>query len=209
MVVLRKPGKASYSIPKSYRPIVLYNTIWKLLTAIITEDMVHMTEKFHLLPANHFSGRPGRTTTDSLHLVVDKIKGAWRQKNIAVMLFLDIEGAFPNTVTECLLHNMRKRQVPEEYVLFVARMLADRKTRLKFDDFISDWVNIDNGIGQGDPLSMILYLFYNADILNIATGKGQAAVAFVDDANLYTEGDTYEQAYDSLREMLLKPGGVK
>ena len=84
-------------------------------------------------------------------------------------------------------------------------MLADRNTKLQFDDYMSDWVEIDNGIGQGDPLSMILYLYYNADILDIPTRRGQATVAFIDDANLYAEGDTYKEEYDSLREMLLKP----
>jgi hypothetical protein len=81
--------------------------------------------------------------------------------------------------------------------------------QLKFDGFTSNWISIDNGIGQGDPLSMILYLFYNADLIDIASEKGQAAVAFVDDANLFAEGDTYDEAYDSLKRMLLKPGGAK
>jgi hypothetical protein len=49
-------------------------------------------------------------------------------------------------------------------------MLTGCKTRLKFDDYTSEWFDINNGIGQGDPLSMIVYLFYNADLLNIAKG---------------------------------------
>ena len=47
-------------------------------------------------------------------------------------------------------------QVPEEYVLFIGCLLTNRCTRLKFDGFTSDRVNVDNGIMQGDPLSMIL-----------------------------------------------------
>jgi len=31
-------------------------------------------------------------------------------------------------------------------------MLRDRVTTLKFDGYASDAVQIDNGIGQGDPL---------------------------------------------------------
>jgi hypothetical protein len=81
-VVLRKPGKPAYHVPKAYRPIALLNTIGKLLTAIVTEDLVYLTEKHHLLPANHFGGRPGRTTTDSPHLIANRIKGAWRRKNL-------------------------------------------------------------------------------------------------------------------------------
>ena len=56
---------------------------------------------------------------------------------------------------------------------------------------------------------MIMYLFYNVDLVEVATAKGQLAVAFVDDASLYMEGDTYDKAYSSLKEMLLKPGGGK
>ena len=107
-MVLWKLGKANYSTPKSHHPIALYNTVGKLLTAIIAKDMVYMVEKYHLLPANHFGGRPSRTTTDSLHLVVNKIKDVWRCKKVAIMLFLNIEGAFPHAVTDQLLHNLQK-----------------------------------------------------------------------------------------------------
>ena len=184
-MVLQKPGKADYSIPKSHHPVALYNMMGKLLTAIIAENMVYMAEKFHLLLSNHFGGRPGRMTMDLLHLVINKIKGAWRCKKVTIMLFLDIEGAFSHTITAQLLHNLQKWQIPEEYIHFMERMLTNQCTQLKFDGYLSDWMSINNGIGQGDPLSMILYLFYNADHVDVGLEKGQAAVAFVDDANLY------------------------
>lgn len=88
-------------------------------------------------------------------------------------------------------------------------MLKDRRTKLKFDDYESSWAPIDNGIGQGDPLSMILHLFYNADLLDTTTSRDQSAVTFVDDANLYAEGNTFEEAYSSLDTMLTKQGGVR
>jgi Reverse transcriptase (RNA-dependent DNA polymerase) len=124
------------------------------------------------------------------------------------MLFLDIEGAFPNAVTDRLIHNMRKRRIPEIYVGFIEQILANRCTKLKFNDYTSEWVSINNGIGQGDPLSMILYLFYNTDLIEVASSKGQMAIAYVDDANLYAEGDTFEEAYDSISDMLTKQGGT-
>jgi hypothetical protein len=58
MVVLQKPGKPKYNIPKAYRPIVLLNTMGKVLTSIITEQLTFYTEKFTLLPLLHFGGRP-------------------------------------------------------------------------------------------------------------------------------------------------------
>jgi len=58
-VILHKPGKPRYNIPKAYRPIALLNTMWKVLTGIIAEHLTFYTEKYCLLPDNHFRGRPG------------------------------------------------------------------------------------------------------------------------------------------------------
>lgn len=55
-VVLRKPGKPRYDVPKAYRPIALLNTQAKLLLAIIVEQLMFYAEKYNLLPANHFGG---------------------------------------------------------------------------------------------------------------------------------------------------------
>ena len=82
------------------------NTMGKLLSAVVAEDLVYMCEKYALLPANHFGGRPGQCTTDAMHLMVHRIKAAWCRGNVAVVLFLDVEGSFPNAVTSQLLHNL-------------------------------------------------------------------------------------------------------
>jgi hypothetical protein len=105
-IVLRKPGKPNYTIPKAYRPIALLNTTCKLLTAVVADQPTYVLEHHQLLPNTHFGGRPGRSTTDSLHLLEETVKDAWRSRKVASALFLDIEGAFPNAVTNRLLHNM-------------------------------------------------------------------------------------------------------
>ena len=97
---------------------------------------------------------------------------------MAVILFLDVEGAFPNAVIAWLLYNMHMHQVPEDYVLFIGHLLTNRHSRLKFDRFTSDWVDVDNGIVQGDPLSMILYLFYNSDLLT-DIGRTEMKVGYI------------------------------
>ena len=107
MCVLRKPGKPHYDVPKAYRPIMLVNTISKLLSFIVVEDISHLAETHQLLPSTHFVGRLGWSTMDSIHLLVDYIKAAWRRKQVVSVLFLDVEGAFPNAMTDHLLHNLQ------------------------------------------------------------------------------------------------------
>ncbi|KIN94669.1 hypothetical protein M404DRAFT_83027, partial [Pisolithus tinctorius Marx 270] len=206
-VILRKPGKPDYTTPKAYRPIALLNTTAKLLSAIVAERTTHILEDHQLLPATHFGGRPGRSTEDSLLLLEATIRHAWRQKRVVSALFLDIEGAFPNAVTDRLLHNMRKRRLPREIVQFTERLLTNRKTRLRFDDYISNWVHIKNGIGQGDPLSMILYVIYSSDLADIAKGNKELTLAFVDNTALIAIGKTFEDTHYTLLNMMERENG--
>ena len=123
----------------------------KVLTALVADNISHLVEQHQLLPKTHFGRRPGRTTTDANYYLVQKINMAWADNKVASVLFLDVEGAFPNAVTQKLLQNLKKRRIPEIYINFVRLLLTNRRTRIKFDDFISDSIDITNGIGQGDP----------------------------------------------------------
>jgi hypothetical protein len=206
--VIRKPGRQAYDIPKAYRPIALLNTIAKIFTALVAEDITTLAEQHKLLPACHFGGRPGLRTTDSMQLLTHRIKQAWRNGRVASILFLDIEGAFPNAVKDRLLHNMRKRRVPEALVNIVNVVLTGRSTKLRFDDYLSERTPLLNGIGQGDPISMIVYLFYNADILDLPNNKNELAVAYVDDTALFVEGPTFDDTHSTLKRMMNRRHGA-
>ncbi|VDB89214.1 unnamed protein product [Peniophora sp. CBMAI 1063] len=208
-IVLRKPGKPSYTITKAYRPIALLNTLAKVLTAIVTERLTFLCEEFDLLPHTQFGGRPGRATTDSMHYLTDIITTAWAQGKVVSVLFLDIEGAFPNAVPEVLLHDLRMRRVPRYIVDFVARILDGRQTQLKFDGFESEPFDVRNGIPQGDPMSLILYLFYGAGLLQIPMDDRERALGFVDDSALVAIGDDFTLTHRKLRHMYLRPGGAR
>ena len=81
------------------------------------------------------------------------------------------------------------------------------RNRLKFDDYVSDWFELNNGIVQGDLLSMILYLFYNADMLDIAHGRHELCLGYVDDMALIASADTFKNAHRMLGNMMSRPGG--
>ena len=125
-----------------------------------------------------------RTTSDALQYLMHRIKDSWRKKQVTSVLFLDIEGAFPNAVNKKLIANMIRGRVPKKIVKFVGNMLQVRTTKLEFDDHKSDRITIDNGIGQGDSLSMVLYQYYNTDLLDIPAAPHEAAAAYVDNTIL-------------------------
>jgi hypothetical protein len=61
---------------------------------------MHLAETYQPLPELHFGGCPGRTISNALHILTCKIKKAWKHTKVVSILFLDIEGAFPNAVTD-------------------------------------------------------------------------------------------------------------
>lgn len=204
---MRKPGKPSYEEPKAYRPIALLNTLGKLLSSLIADDLSHFCETRDALPRTQFGGRPSRCTSDSMLLLTHSIKDAWRKGKVASVLFLDVQGAFPNVVKEVLIHNMRARGVPPEYIKVTERMLTGRKTKLSFDDFVSEFIAINNGNNQGCPLSMIFYAFYNAGLLEISPqdAPDEKQFGYVDDVALLAVGDDLTETYEKLTVRATSP----
>ncbi|VDC04308.1 unnamed protein product [Peniophora sp. CBMAI 1063] len=208
-IVLRKPDKPDYAVSKAYRPIALLCTMAKVLTAIVTEQLTYLSEQHGLLPSAQYGGRPGRTTTDSMHVLNDIITAAWAEGKVASVLFLDIEGAFPNAVPEVLIHDLRMCRVPAYIVNFVQLLLEGRSTQLKFDGYESAAFPVLNGIPQGDPMSLILYLFYGADLLRVPRGSKEKVAGFVDDSALVAIGDTFDETHATLQDMFERRGGAR
>ncbi|QRV94576.1 Reverse transcriptase from transposon X-element protein [Ceratobasidium sp. AG-Ba] len=209
-VVLRKPGKKDYTIPKAYRPIALLNVISKLLSACVADSLNDIVERHGLLPEHHFGGRRGRSTSDAMQVISSFIKDAWRGHEVVAGLFLDVKGAFPSASPTRLAHNMRMKGIPEEIVAWTERKLQGRRTLIKFDDYTSEWFNIEHGIDQGCPLSCIYYLLYNSGAVELANSHNQElASGFVDDIALLARAKSLEEANAKLVSMMDRPGGMR
>jgi hypothetical protein len=128
-------------------------------------------------------------------LLTHTIKEAWRSKKVASVLFLNVQGAFPNVVKEVLIHNMRTQGVPPEYITITELILTGRKMRLSFNNFLSDFIAINNGNNQVCPLSMLYYALYNAGLVDISPPHAQdeKQFGFVDDVALLAIGNNFEE----------------
>jgi len=200
--ILRKPNKPDYSLPKAYHPITLIKTVAKVLSSIVSEDLVHLTATHNLLPANHFGGRPGRSTIDSLMLTVHWAFEKWRKGLVVSGLFLVISAAFPNAVIKQVVHNMQRHQIPIKYTQWVERHMAGRKTILVFEDYESDPFEVTNGLDQGDPPSSVFYGFYNANFIAPSPNPNELKSAFIDDTIFLAVGTTFKENNSTLCNMM-------
>ncbi|KAJ5244945.1 hypothetical protein N7489_005041 [Penicillium chrysogenum] len=163
-VILRKPGKPDYTIPKAYRPITLLSTLGKALESVLATRLSYLVEAHTLLPDTHIGGE--------------------QDAHVATLLTLDVTGAFDHVAHERLAHCLRKRRIPEQMVRWILSFLRDRSTTLVLQEGSMGTHPVATGIPQGSPLSPILYLFYNADLIDELhdAAAGQALVTgYIDD----------------------------
>jgi hypothetical protein len=64
-VIIPKPGKPSYSTPKAFRPIVLLNTIGKLIEKCVSNRIQFDCVKHRVFRSNQFGGIMQRSTKDA------------------------------------------------------------------------------------------------------------------------------------------------
>jgi hypothetical protein len=107
---------------------------------------------------------------------------------VASVLSLDISGAFDTVNHVRLLDNLRKKQVPLWFVRTIRSFLTDRETTIVVDGEETAPRQLPAGVPQGSPLSPILFLFYNAPLLEALNQLNPqlSAVGFADDINLLT-----------------------
>lgn len=199
--MLRKHGKDDYSHPKAYRPIALPSTIAKLLESIIATRMSYMVEAYNLLPPTHMGGRRGRSCDHAHHLIMEKVHSAWRQGDwVASLLTLDVTGALDNVSHERLIHNLRKRHIPPMITQWLTSFLTNRRTTLTLAEGPMRDFDIFTGIPQGSPLSPILYLFYNADLIDSIRHRfpdRTLVVGYIDDICVLTWTEDWDRTHAS------------
>lgn len=201
-IALRKENKKDYSLPGSYRPIALENTLAKVVEKLLANRLTEAAEAYNLLPWNQMGARKQRSTLSAISMLTASVQTAWQARPgcVVSMLSLDLGGAFDNVSHERLLGILRKKALPEWLVKIIHSFLIDRRTRIAFPGHQSDWISTKTGIPQGSPLSPILFLFFISELLEeFQRVIGDTlAFGFVDDTNLITWG---ESARDNCRRL--------
>ena len=87
--------------------------------------------------------------------------------------------------------------------------MQGQQTRIQFDDYISEPLDIDNGCDQGDPTSVILYHFYNAGLINMAKkSQAELAPALIDDITFLAAETNFTITHAKIHSMMMRTNGT-
>ena len=159
-VIIPKPNKPDYMIPKAYRPIALLNTLGKLLTKILANRLQHDAAEFNILHRDQFGGIQGHSTIDAGLVLTDFISEHRERGWHASACAIDVAQFFPSLSHEVMGRILDRLGFSPVIVTLIKSYFQDRVTSYKWDSATSRKYDFSLGTPQGDCLSPILSALY-------------------------------------------------
>jgi hypothetical protein len=186
VVVIPKPDKPDYSLPKAHRPISLLETMSKLLEKAVAKRMQFNIVKYELIQANQFGGRAHSSCLDAGLALLHDVQEAHRQGLKCGILLFDVRGFFDNVNHGRMTAILENLGYPSELVRWSEAFLKDRKVRLAFNNIIAEERGQPIGVPQGSPLSPVYLITYTSSLLAKMKGWNNSSLGmYVDDGILF------------------------
>ena len=162
-----------------------------------------MVETFGLLPTNHFGARKKRLTEQALILLQESIYKAWRAKKVLSLVSFDVKGVYNGVYKERLLQRLIARGIPLELVRWIDTFYSDCTATILVNGHVSEQQLLSQaGLPQGSPLSPVLFLFFNADLVQRRINSNGGSMAFVDDYTAWVTGPTAEANREGIQAII-------
>ena len=198
VVMINKPQKPDYAVPKAYCPIALLECTGKLLEKIVAKRINADIEHHDLLPMTQFGSRPKHNAIDVVASLVHKIQGTVATGHAAALLLFDISGFFDNVNPLRATEILRNKGFPPSVCTWALSFLTGRKAAIRVGNYVSEPFPVLNGTPQGSPLSPILSTLYTSPLLDITKIWQHADLSlYVDDGAIYTVSATLKAATES------------
>jgi len=146
---------------------VLLDTLSKILKFIIFKHLWNVVKACNSILNIQMRACKHKSINTTLQLIIEKIYTVWSdiRRRVVSLLNLNEKSAFDNVMHSRLLHDMKKRKVSKLLLEFVKNFLKDQRITIIIDDYTTMKRSMNINISQDSLLSLILYLFYNVNLL--------------------------------------------
>lgn len=201
VIFIPKVGNRPLEEPKSYRPISLTSFLLKTMEKIIDEHIKSDSLIGTPLNANQFAYQAGKSTVDALHHLVKEAERAILHKEIALAVFVDIEGAFDNTSFSAIKRAASNKGIYPSTIKWVESMLQSRLVTASLAGSTAT-MTVAKGCPQGGVLSPTLWSIVVDSLLDELQEKGFTAQGYADDIAIIIRGK-HEGILTSLMQQAL------
>jgi len=166
-VIIPKPNKSPYNSPKSFRPIVLLNTVGKLIEKVIGEKLQSHVVSNNFIYPSQLGRLKFKSTTDAGVTLTHIICSSWIKNLNTSTLAFDITQFFPSLNHQFLILILKKAGFDSCIAKFFSNYLIGRKINYFWNSFTLPSFDVNVRVGQGSALSPILLALYLLLFLHI------------------------------------------
>lgn len=116
---------------------------------------------------------------------------------------MDVKGAFDHVSKGQLLTRMIELGIDGDLVTWTSSFLTVRKVQLVIDGHDNEEREIETGIPQGSPVSLILFLIYISGVFNkvLETWPLVTSLSFIDDLGFIASGSSVKEVVNTLENV--------
>ena len=166
-IIIPKPNKPSYNHAKIFCPIVLLNTLGKLIEKVIAKRIQFTVTKNNFIHPCQLGGLKFKSTMDTGVALMHIVRSRWAKgKSISTLAF-DISQFFLFLNHNLLTTVLSKVGLEPKVSRFFADYLVQRKTNYVWNNLQFPEFEVNVSVGQGSALSPILSALYLTPFLYI------------------------------------------
>lgn len=162
---IHKPGRDPDDV-SSLRPISLLSCLCKCFHSILNKRLEWFLEHNNMFSPNMIGFRKAKSCMDNLGSLVSRIQIGFSNGHATIGCFVDITNAYNNVDIAVLLSILNKVNVGSKVCLYLWNFLKERVLKINVGTKYVSRIG-SMGLGQGDPLSPILFNIATMDICKL------------------------------------------
>ena len=202
ITAILKKGKPANSLT-SFRPISLTSIICKTVEKMIDRRLRHYLEDAGAISDCQAGFRQHRSTVDQIVKLTQAVKDGFHRKQSTLAVFIDLKAAYDKVWRSLLLRKLSQLHISGNMRKWIKNFLAQRFIRTKFQNAVSNFRQVRQGLPQGAVLSCLLFNVMINDLQQaIERTPGVQCLLYADDVVIWSTSSSVDSLEETMNNVL-------